>query len=140
MDIFLYDVEFVLLPDETPDNGNVFDDNIDRDRAQCSQDAREELNHSETVQGERFYHPENVHVDVETCDESAQKVHHVRTGNRVQSGENHVRSGQGHRDPGVHTDGEQKFVVPRDRVRVHHQQDSLQPAFPLLQEVQQGER
>lgn len=130
----------MLLPDQPPNHRHVLDDHVDRDGAQRAQHARQELDHAEPVQREALDHPEHVHVDVEPGDERAQKVHQVRARNRVQPREDHIRRRQGHRDPRVHADPQQQLVAQRDRLRVDHQQDALEPAFALLQKVEQRER
>lgn len=130
----------MLLANEPPDNGHVFNDYIDRNGAQGPENTSEKFHHTKTVQRKRFDHSENVHVDVEPGNEGAQKVHHVRTRNRIQTGEDHIRRGQGHRDPRVNANAQQELVPQRNGVRVDDEQDSLKPTFPLLQEVQQRER
>lgn len=130
----------MLLANEPPDDGHVFDYDIDRNGAQGPENTSEKFHHTESVQRKRFDDAENVHVDVEPGNEGAQKVHHIRARNGIEPGEDHIGRGQRHRDPGVHANAQQELVPQGNGVRVDDQQDTLQPAFPLLQEVQQRER
>lgn len=99
--VLLHHVKFVLFANQSPNDGDIFNDDIYRNGAQGSENTSQKLHHSESVQGKRFDYPENVHVNVEPGDECTQKVHNVGTGNRIQSSKDHIRSGQWHRDPGV---------------------------------------
>lgn len=51
-----------------------------------------------------------------------------------------VGCGEGKGEPRIERDHEKPLVSPRDDSRVHHQINSLNPAFPLLKKVPHGER
>lgn len=80
----------MLLPEQSPDDGDVFDYYIERDRGQRAADARGEPQHAEPVQRERFDDAEDVHVDVDGTDESTREVDDGRAGDRAQGGEDDV--------------------------------------------------
>lgn len=138
--ILLYHVELVLLAHQSPNDGHILDDHIHGYRAHGSQHAGQEPEESKAVQREGLDHAEHIHVDIDGRNEGAHEVHEIGTWYRIQSRKYDVRRGQGHGDPRVDADTQQQLVLERYHLGVDHQQDALEPALALLQEVEQRER
>lgn len=91
------------------------------------------------MHGERLDDAENVHVDVHGCGECTEEVDDRVTRYWEFGGKEQVGDGEGKGKPGVAAATQQQFVLEGDGFRVDDQQDALDPAFALLDEVEQGE-
>lgn len=64
----------MFVSKEPPDDGDILDDDVKRDGAKGAANAEEETQEPESVEWERFEHPEHVHVDIDGGDEGAEKI------------------------------------------------------------------
>lgn len=135
MELLIDYVELVLPAEDTPDDGDVLDDQREGDDEQRAADAEEEPQDAEAVHGEGLEDPEDVHVQVHALDEREQGVHGGGAGQREEGGQQHLGGDERQHHPRVAGHAQQPLGAQRHGARVHHQQDALQPALPLLDEV-----
>lgn len=88
--VFVDDVELVLLADNAPDNSNVLNDDVDRHRQQRADDAQHESPDTKAHDREGLDDAEDVHVHVHRADERAEEVHQRRAGDGAERSEDQI--------------------------------------------------
>lgn len=73
--VLVDDVKLVLLADDTPDDCDVFDDYVEGHRQKGPENAQEETEKSEAINGERLDYSEDVHVNVNGSYEGADEIY-----------------------------------------------------------------
>lgn len=117
----------MLFAEKSPNDGDVLDANVYRDRTQRTDDAEREAQQAEAVEREGLDDAEHVHVDVDSTDEGAEEVHEGRAGDGADGGEHDVGGGERHGDPRVAGHSQQQLAPQCQLLRVDNQQNTLKP-------------
>lgn len=64
LEFFVDDVELVFAAEDAPDDGNIFDDQWERNDEKRSKYAQDKPHRPKPVDRERLHHAENIHVQV----------------------------------------------------------------------------
>lgn len=139
VDLFLDNVELVLLAEDAPDDGGDFNDHIEGNGEEGARNEKGVPLQPYLPDGEGLEDAEDVHVEGGGGDEGRPEVAPVGGRQRVDAGEDQIEDGQRHGQPGVQGQAEEELHRQGNVPRVHHQVDALHPALPLLQKVRQRE-
>jgi len=94
----------VLVSKESPDHGNVLNDNIEWYSGERSDDEENEADRAHSMKREGFDHTEDVVVNIRGEGEGTEEVNKWSTWNGGQDGEDYVRRRQRKCDPRVERD------------------------------------
>ncbi len=136
----LHDVEVVLLSEDAPNDGDIFDDNNERNGTQSAHHAAHEPEEAESRHAEGLDGSDEVEVEISGTHKAAQKVEGLPDRYGIEGREPHVRCGERQREPTVKSQRQAKARLHRQFGVVHHQEDALDPALALLQKVPERER
>ena len=136
----MHDVEAVLFAEEAPDNGDILDDYHEGNCAKRARHAQNEAQEAKAAHAERLDRAYEVEVQVCRAHQTHQEVKGLADRYGIEGREPHVRGGQGQREPAVEGERQAEARAHGQLDIVHHQEDALDPAFPLLQKVPERER
>lgn len=108
--LFLHHVEPMLVGHDAPYHRRVLDDEVEWNRAECTDDADHRSEQSKAVKREGLHHAKHVHVDADAAEEGAHEVDDVGTWQREEHREDDVRRGKWHCAPRVNAQSEENLV------------------------------
>ncbi len=111
--LFPHNVKLVLVAKDAPYDGDVLDDNVQRDDDENAEKASDSLPPAELLEGEGAQEPARVHVEIRTSDEREEEGHDRVERDRRNPGQQYIRGAQRQADPSVQVHAEDELYSKR---------------------------